>query len=81
MIIGFECLHFASVLQCIKKNGSSLEHLELSRSSLLRMDPLRSDTDVISSSGINLINSNHPQVPQRSFLRQPVDYVGGEEHL
>ena len=29
------------VLQCIKKNGSSLEHLELSRSSLLRMDPLR----------------------------------------
>ena len=30
-----------SVLQCIKKNGSSLEHLELSRSSLLRMDPLR----------------------------------------
>ena len=30
-----------SVLQCIKKNGSSLEHLELARSSLLRMDPLR----------------------------------------
>ena len=30
-----------SVLQCIKKNGASLEHLELSRSSLLRMDPLR----------------------------------------
>ena len=29
------------MLQCIKKNGASLEHLELSRSSLLRMDPLR----------------------------------------
>ena len=30
-----------SVLQCIKKNGASFEHLELPRSSLLCMDPLR----------------------------------------
>ena len=38
------------VLQCIKKNGSSLEHLELSRSSLLRMDPLRF-RNVLSATG------------------------------
>jgi len=37
----YGCRDLESVLQCIKKNGSSLEHLELSRSSLLRMDPLR----------------------------------------
>jgi len=37
----YGCRDLDGVLQCIKKNGSSLEHLELSRSSLLRMDPLR----------------------------------------
>ena len=37
----YGCRDLESVLQCIKKNGTSLEHLELSRSSLLRMDPLR----------------------------------------
>ena len=37
----YGCRDLESVLQCIKKNGQSLEHLELSRSSLLRMDPLR----------------------------------------
>jgi len=37
----YGCRDLESVLQCIKKNGGSLEHLELSRSSLLRMDPLR----------------------------------------
>jgi len=37
----YGCRDLESVLQCIKKNGSSLEHLELARSSLLRMDPLR----------------------------------------
>ena len=41
IINGSSCIVVPRVLQCIKKNGSSLEHLELSRSSLLRMDPLR----------------------------------------
>ncbi len=36
----YGCRDLESVLRCIKKNGASLEHLELSRSSLLRMDPL-----------------------------------------
>lgn len=36
----YGCRDMEGVLRCIKKNGSSLEHLELSRSSLLRMDPL-----------------------------------------
>lgn len=36
----YGCRDLEGVLRCIKKNGSSLEHLELSRSSLLRMDPL-----------------------------------------
>jgi hypothetical protein len=36
----YGCRDMDGVLRCIKKNGSSLEHLELSRSSLLRMDPL-----------------------------------------
>ena len=35
----YGCRDLEGVLRCIKKNGSSLEHLELSRSSLLRMDP------------------------------------------
>ena len=43
-------LTVSRVLQCIKKNGSSLEHLELSRSSLLRMDPLRF-RNVLSATG------------------------------
>jgi len=37
----YGCRDLDSVLQCIKKNGASLDHLELSRSSLLRMDPFR----------------------------------------
>ena len=36
----YGCRDMDGVLRTIKKNGSSLEHLELSRSSLLRMDPL-----------------------------------------
>jgi len=36
----YSCRDMEGVLRCIKKNGISLEHLELSRSSLLRMDPL-----------------------------------------
>ena len=36
----YGCRDMDAVLRCIKKNGASLEHLELSRSSLLRMDPL-----------------------------------------
>ncbi len=36
----YGCRDMDGVLRCIKKNGSSLDHLELSRSSLLRMDPL-----------------------------------------
>ncbi len=36
----YGCRDLEGVLRCIKKNGSSLEHLELSRTSLLRMDPL-----------------------------------------
>ena len=35
----YGCRDLEGVLRCIKKNGSSLEQLELSRSSLLRMDP------------------------------------------
>ena len=36
----YGCRDMDGVLRTIKKNGNSLEHLELSRSSLLRMDPL-----------------------------------------
>ena len=36
----YGCRDKEGVLRCIKKNGSSLEFLELTRSSLLRMDPL-----------------------------------------
>lgn len=36
----YGCRDLEGVLRCIKKNGSSLDHLELSRTSLLRMDPL-----------------------------------------
>lgn len=36
----YGCRDLEGVLRCIKKNGSSLEHLELSRTSLLRMDQL-----------------------------------------
>ena len=35
----YGCRDLDGVLRCIKKNGESLQHLELSRSSLLRMDP------------------------------------------
>lgn len=35
----YGCTDMEGVLRCIKKNGAALEHLELSRSSLLRMDP------------------------------------------
>jgi len=37
----YGCRDLESVLRCIKKNGVSLEYLELARSSLLRMDPLQ----------------------------------------
>ena len=35
----YGCRDLDGVLRCIKKNGESLQHLELTRSSLLRMDP------------------------------------------
>jgi hypothetical protein len=34
----YGCRDLKSVLRCIKKNGASLEHLELARSSLLCID-------------------------------------------
>jgi len=37
----YGCRDLESVLRCIKKNGTALEHLELARSSLLRMDHLQ----------------------------------------
>lgn len=36
----YGCRDMEGVMRCIKKNGTSLEHLELSRGALLRMDPL-----------------------------------------
>ena len=49
----YGCRDMEGVLRCIKKNGASLEYLELSRSSLLRMDPLLFRNVLTSASHLN----------------------------
>ena len=51
----YGCRDLEGVLRCIRKNGSSLEHLELSRSSLLRMEPFLFRNVLTSATGLSTL--------------------------